>query len=153
MFNWSGSMNMTGATKSGGLAGRFSSIIQPSSNTLNLFSAQANSQNWSAVGPASTIGTGSATIFASSRSGTTSFGLQNSSQIKLRENYVSGSDISGTATYNSNTFSSLGLNLGTYVWTMAGSNDTVTLSVIPEPSTTALAGLACGLVLFRRRGA
>lgn len=146
-------MNVLGATKSGALSGEFASIIQPSGNTLNLYSAPANSQNWDAIGPASAIGTGSATIFASSKSGTKSIGLQNSTQIKLQENYVSGADISGTATYNDHSFSSLGITPGTYVWTMTGSNDTVTLSVIPEPSTTVLAGLACGLGLFRRRRA
>lgn len=54
--------------------------------------------------------------------------------------YVSDSPLSDTATYNNQTFSSLGLTPGTYEWTWGtGANQNFTLVIeTPEPSTWAL---------------
>jgi hypothetical protein len=65
--------------------------------------------------------------------------------------YISDSPLSDTATYDSQTFSSLGATPGTYKWTWgSGANQNFTLvigTVVPEPSTWAMmllgfAGLA-----------
>jgi hypothetical protein len=62
--------------------------------------------------------------------------------------YVSGSPLSGSATWDGQTFASLGVTPGTYVWTWgSGAHaDSFTLQVgpaaaLPEPSTLVLFGL------------
>ena len=74
--------------------------------------------------------------------------------------YVSGA-LSGTATYSAQTFASLGLTPGTYVWTWGtgADADSLTLQIgpaaaAPEPASLPLlaAGLTgLGMVLRRRR--
>lgn len=73
--------------------------------------------------------------------------------------YISGAVITGTATYASSTFASLGLTPGTYVWELTNA-DTITLQVgvVPLPPAvfllgTALVGMAGFNRLKRRRAA
>ena len=57
------------------------------------------------------------------------------------------------ATWENTTLEALGVTQGTYVWTLDSArfnNDTITLNVIPEPSSALLLSIA-GLGLFRRR--
>lgn len=64
----------------------------------------------------------------------------------------SGGPLSATDTYANATFSSLGLTPGTYIYTLP--NDTLTVNVVPEPSTLVSATVAvlAGVgVLWRRR--
>ena len=62
----------------------------------------------------------------------------------------SGGPLSGTMTFWGETFSSLGMDPGTYTWTLP--NDSVTLTIIPEPTTFTLLGLgSLALVMGRRR--
>jgi hypothetical protein len=75
--------------------------------------------------------------------------------------YTSGHSLSSTATWNSQTFSSLGVTPGTYVWTWGtGAHaDSFTLQVgpataMPEPASLTLLGIgAVGLAGYgwRRR--
>lgn len=57
--------------------------------------------------------------------------------------YISGTPLSGTATWPNRFIEDIGLNLGTYVstWGSGEHADQFTVLVIPEPSTLALAGL------------
>jgi hypothetical protein len=73
--------------------------------------------------------------------------------------YVSGSSLSDSATYANKTFSSLGVNPGTYVWTWgSGAHaDNFTLQIgadpVPEPSGALLLAppLGIGMILAARR--
>lgn len=51
-------------------------------------------------------------------------------------NYVSGTPLTSTATFSGATLSSLGVQEGTYVWSWgtSGSSDSLSLTVIPEPT-------------------
>jgi len=66
--------------------------------------------------------------------------------------YVSGSALSDSSTYYSQTFSSLGVTPGSYVWTWGGgaTADSFTLDIgsVPEPSSALL--FALGLLILAR---
>lgn len=67
--------------------------------------------------------------------------------------YVSGSALSDSSTYYSQTFSSLGVRPGSYVWTWGSgaTADSFTLDIgsVPEPSSALL--FALGLLILARR--
>jgi hypothetical protein len=65
------------------------------------------------------------------------------------EGYVSGSALSGSMTYFGETFASLGLTEGTYVWVLP--NDTLTLNIVPIPTAVWLFGSGLGLLGWIRR--
>jgi hypothetical protein len=118
----------------------------PSSGTENTWSI-SNS------GPTS-WGSGSQTN-ASSTTGTY-FGMTRQFDfLVLSNNYISGSPISGTATWTGETLSGLGLNPGTYVYEAGSVPQTITIEVgqaaAPEPATLwfALIGGA-GFVAYGR---
>ena len=101
------------------------------------------------------FGTGSRTLADTSTGNT--FGLIGN-LIYVPRNYVSGSQLAGTATYNSKTIASLGMTPGTYTWTWGSgaTADSAQLIVgtapIPEPSSLGLLALgAFGLVARRKR--
>ncbi|CAA6676684.1 MULTISPECIES: PEP-CTERM sorting domain-containing protein [unclassified Lentimonas] len=88
-------------------------------------------------------------------------GLTGSTAIALDGQLVNESALTvyntvASSTWNSATFTSLGLTTGTYIWTTDArfGNDTITLTVVPEPSNTALllsAGILAVVGLRRRR--
>jgi protein with PEP-CTERM/exosortase system signal len=65
-------------------------------------------------------------------------------QLLVPDNYVSGSALSDSATYNNATFSSLGVTPGTYVWSWGGgANQNFTLQIVgtapvPDQGSTLL---------------
>ena len=61
--------------------------------------------------------------------------------------YISGSQLVTGSTYANQTLASLGLTPGNYVfrWGSGGSADSLTVSIVPEPSICSL--LACGVAL------
>ena len=101
------------------------------------------------------IGSSSTTVEASSGSGDAVGMFATASLLLLPENYVSGAELYGTATFENSTISGLGLDEGQYVYTW-GSGDTadsltVNIGVVPEPATAGLLGMSCvALWLIRR---
>ena len=76
------------------------------------------------------------------------------SVIEVNHLYVSGTSISGSATWANTTIQGLGLTPGSYTWTWgsAAGADFFTvnsLSPVPEPSSLILAGTAIGIIGFR----
>ena len=68
--------------------------------------------------------------------------MTGATDLYVPEGYVSDSPLSDAATYDNQTFSSLGVTPGTYKWTWgSGANQNFTLVIgaaIPEPSTWAM---------------
>ncbi len=94
---------------------------------------------------------------ASSGSGVL-FGIGGSgSLVGVPTGYVSGSPLSGSATWDDATTTSLGLTSGTYTWAWGTGihADSLTINVtsVPEPSSLVLGGIAvaAGLVARNRR--
>lgn len=66
------------------------------------------------------------------------FGLYQNSLV-LPEGWTSGSQISGQMTWENTTLDNLGYDSSQdHVWTLRGTNDTITMIVVPEPATYGL---------------
>lgn len=104
------------------------------------------------VGPAS-FGSG-AQILASSGSGTL-FGIVANKAIYVPSDYVSGTPLASTSTWNGTTIAGLGLTPGSYIWTWGSgaSADSATLNIeaVPEPSNLALLALGATALVVRRK--
>ncbi len=73
-------------------------------------------------------------------------------RVDYQTGYVSGSQFTTGATFANQTFASLGVTPGTYTWTFNTTGDTITLSVVPEPtSAVLLAGLGGVALSWRSR--
>ena len=146
----------TGTANLAALTSHFSSeglgLVDPSGETVVLGPTSLTSGTaYSGItGPAS-FGTGGLTLANSGSGGVFGVFLTGNLELELPAGYASGDSINSTSTWDSTTFSGLGLTPGTYVYTW-GSGDTadsLTLQIgpaaAPEPST--LAGAATGLLL------
>jgi hypothetical protein len=107
------------------------------------------------TGPA-TLGSGSAT-FADLGSGNTVGVAGAVGLLFVPLDYASGDSLSSSATFEGQTFASLGVTPGTYQWTWGPSgapNELVVAVGVPEPSSFVLVGLPLGLMLLlaARRG-
>jgi hypothetical protein len=104
-------------------------------------------------GPLS-IGTGGDIFFPTSGSGDqfgTDFVFRT---LVVPAGYTSGSALSGSSTYAGESFASIGLTPGTYVWSWGsgGSADSLTL-IVPEPSAVLLLATGFAALAWRvRRG-
>ncbi len=110
-------------------------------------------------GPSS-FGTGS-DIAATADSGNFVGFFASGTTLWVPQNYVSGSQLSSSDVWSGQTFSSLGLTTGTYVWTWgSGAHaDSFTMNIgvssVPEPASLVLFGTGALAILgySRRKGA
>ncbi len=140
----SGSLNLAGLTKYIGSTGG-NGIINSNQNIIVLGSppfVSIDLYEGSLAGPSSF---GSVDSYLNSSSGSTNIiGIVRLEAIQVPFGYVFGTSITGDATWNNQTFSSLGLNVGTYTWTWGsgGNADSFVLNIVsssvPEPGTLSL---------------
>ena len=147
-----GSINTAGISKIGTTT--FDPNVGPADRSV-IVGGQASLDVYSRSFNFAPFGNGSRT-FANTGTGNT-FGFIGNN-IYVPRNYVSDSQLAGTATYNSNTIASLGMTPGTYTltWGSGANADSAQLIVgtapIPEPSSLGLLALgAFGLVARRKR--
>jgi len=85
--------------------------------------------------------------------------LFNTHSIIVSSTYVSGTQLSDITTFGNETFASMGLTPGTYVYhwglTNADDYDTLTINIgsasMPEPTSLATLGISASALLLRRR--
>lgn len=164
-----GSLNLTGATLQLPNATAYDSGLFYSNGAFPVFQLQASNSTidnqasgWR-LESGVIAGTQNSKIAPGNSSGSTSkfeivYYLDATSDdvLYLPSDYVSGSALDRALTFSSQSFQSLGIAAGDYVYTLAGSRDTVTLrfqnaSNVPEPGTMILAVLALGAAVSVRR--
>jgi hypothetical protein len=150
----SGSIDLTGLSHIGPVGGGMDGLIDSSSSTVNLYAAYGSRYFYSVSSVTGSFGDSvdaTADTFSPSRS---VFGVY-SSYLGLDTEYVSGSALSGSMTFEGETFASLGLYSDFDVVYTLGNGETVTFSgtAVPEPATCAgMAGIAAlGLAVAARR--
>jgi len=113
---------------------------------------------WGGLEGPSNFGTGSLGVnadsgLASSGELTGHFGIfAYYGAVLLQSDYVSGTEITGTSTWNNKTLSDFGITEGTYTWTYSDSADAVVLTAaVPEPATAGLlVGAGLLIAAYRR---
>lgn len=138
--------DMFGATYQGGIV---------NSTTSSLIGGEGAYTIWQGVsGPEFGSGTGGvhhADSYSSAEAGTV-FGF-GGDELWIDSAYSSGDLISSwSMSFSGESFSSMGLSEGNYVYTLLGSGDTITLNVVPIPAAVWLFGSAlAGLGWARRK--
>ena len=135
---------------------RFNSSIASSNITIEdglvRIGAASSTSLYSGITGPSSIGSGVGAR-ASSATGAMFGVFVSAGSIQVPQGYVSNALLSGTATWNGKTISSLGLTPGTYVynWGSGGTADSLTLQIVPEPSHALLLLGGLGTLALRRR--
>lgn len=150
VFSYDGSLDLAGASQPG-LSFSFAGIT-PSGGDISFGSPSGTESEiyTSAISTFPMFGNGTRTP-GNSFDGDP-FSVSNSA-ITMPRGYVNGAPISGSLTFQGQSFDSLGINevSAPYVWTLNSSGDTVTLSAIPEPSSVAMCMLLSGWFAVQRK--
>ncbi len=146
----SGTLNMADLTKGGG--GDFESgYLNPAAGMLA--GGTGVYSMYSGATGASSLGTGGVKN-GDSVTGDV-FGLiTGSNHILISQTYVSGAQIDGTATWNNETFATLGLDETSFTmtWGSGDTADSMTVNAaVPEPATASMMALVAGLGFLIRR--
>lgn len=151
----SGTVDLTGLSFDGTLFND-DGFLHPRDGVLAIGGAPTEGYYTSISGPIS-FGSGGSTD-ASTYTGDPVSILAVNGWITLPTNYISGTPLSGGATWDNATFSSLGVTPGTYTWTWDQGANSYVLDIessapVPEPSSLMLVsiGLIAGLGFGRRR--
>jgi hypothetical protein len=132
----SGSLDMTGAVEDGATPS-YGPSLSPDAPQVIATPGTQNAIAYDATGPSS-FGTGF--YFTGVATGSGPFEVSNF-DIVLPTDY-SGGSLDNTLTIANETYSSMGITPGDYVFTLSGSGDTVTLdftaSSVPEPASLAM---------------
>jgi hypothetical protein len=149
----SGTIDLTGLTSFGSTAA--GSEMYPANGILGI-GPFGNVDLYSGSSGPSSFGPGFGG-FASAASGDSVFLEDFGLSLEVPQGYVSGTSLSGSATY-SGTLASLNVTPGTYIWTWDSGANSYVLNIpratpVPEPGTLSLLALTLGSValLSRRR--
>jgi hypothetical protein len=159
----SGSFDTIGLTPTSPFIPVSTAFVDPSINALVLGGGGTQNAFTGLTPDHATFGNGAETL-ASSTSGAVlgiAAAAAGFNSLYLPNGYVSGTSVSDLTTFAGDTFASLGVTPGTYVWTWGSgaTADSFTLQIgpaqtVPEPASLTLlaVGLAgLGMVLHRRR--
>ena len=148
----SGSLDLTGMT-SAGLYTAANPYIDPSQGVFGTGAGGAYQDGYLQQVSGAAFGAGGPTV-ATATSGDAVFLWGLGTNLWLPDGYASGDALSGTVTFGGSSFTSLGVDPGDHVFTLA-SGDTLTVSfntTVPEPGDLALVALGLSaLGLARRR--
>lgn len=129
-----GTVNLTGL--SAPTSDAISQSITPQFNRIFVASGNSsyNVDVYTGLTATTIIGLGTVTV-GSSGSGSSVFGIDGSlNKFFVQEGYVSGDPLEASTTYNSNSLAGLGVDAGTYIFSLP--SDTITIQVGPATSPT-----------------
>ncbi len=137
----SGAINLTGLTfhQSGsvnpGLNPRYFIYTGPTSSSVDLYVEPSGSYSFGRLGSDSTSASSGSGDMVGVSNGFLLYGHKYPTVLVVPRGYVSGTSLSGSATYSGKTFATLGVRPGTYAWTWGtGTNQNFTLQILPGPN-------------------
>lgn len=148
VFSYSGTIDTTGASIAGTQTGSAYSGIIPN---LGIVGNSGTPYDGYAITGGGIFGVGGNTVATISTGD--SFQIRsNDFRLRLPDNYVSGTTISGDITFTGTDFTTLGVDSSSNItWNLPNDSISLQFTAIPEPSSTALLGLGGLAFALRRR--
>lgn len=153
ILSGSGSINLTGLTGIGDASSAVTPFMNPSFPNFRAGDTGFhNLDRYEGITGPTSFGSGGPNI-GSSGSGDV-FGIHGATVLYVPDGYLSGSALSGTGVWTSETFASLDVTEGTYVWSWSSDSITLNIGQVPIPAAAWLFGSALlSLIGFKRRKA